>query len=310
MSEDPQEPLLSEEESAALVDAMRSEVDETEAEPTALANPKPRLERLLPRVTEAAAKTCGGVTNALLKATRLRYDVTPGEAKIVVPGEGDEAEATDARWDIVHEGKIVGSVILDGLLVVTVLSARLGAPDGMPTEGPVRPPTPVELRVMEPLARTALDPVLKELAPSLEVSLRRPERFAPAGGSSLRVVIPMLARDLEGNVARVIVSLEGSLLGGAVVQEGRNEQRELMRSLAGVQVELIARLGRAHATIRSVLSLEEGSVIRLDTGPGDLLEVRIHDTVTFMGAPVTHAGNLALELMSAGDDEENQEEAA
>lgn len=295
---DPAEPLLSPEESEALLQAMQAEVADPDAEPAALGRIEPRLARMLPKAREAAAQTCPALAAQLLRTTGRRYDVVPGEPQVAVVTSEIDPTSVDARWNLVHDDELLGWVTLDHVLVRSLLNSRLGGSEHNHDDSIARPPTGVELRILEPIARAAIAPVLAALIPDIALALGRPDPFSPPTRPTPMLVLPVLARDPESMVARLMIALDGSRItsGKTLALALDEEKKNLAVGIAGVEVELVARLGGAFATIRSVMELEVGSVVRLDSGPGDLLEVRIHDLVAFRGAPVVQAGNLALEI--------------
>ncbi len=88
------------------------------------------------------------------------------------------------------------------------------------------------------------------------------------------------------------------------------EQDRLAPLVASVHVTLAARLGRASLTVRELLAMEVGSLVRLDRTPGAPIDVRIGDHVVLRGVPVVRGGNLALEIVPSTTVVERREEAA
>ena len=63
-----------------------------------------------------------------------------------------------------------------------------------------------------------------------------------------------------------------------------------------VEVEVVAILGRTTTTVRALLALERGSVLRLDSAPERPVDVRVDGVTVLRGMPVVKDGNLAIEV--------------
>ncbi len=64
-----------------------------------------------------------------------------------------------------------------------------------------------------------------------------------------------------------------------------------------VQVKLDAALGRAEISVKEVLSLKSGSVVKLDTRLNDLAELRLNETLVARGEIVTVDGSFAIRIV-------------
>ena len=100
--------------------------------------------------------------------------------------------------------------------------------------------------------------------------------------------------------AAVIIAVSPELVASGV----RDAQREqpgvqdprMAQALLEVPIELIGELGRLKMSLRRVLNLEVGDVIRLDTAVDDLVPVRIAGSVKLEGVPVASRGQMAVEI--------------
>ena len=66
--------------------------------------------------------------------------------------------------------------------------------------------------------------------------------------------------------------------------------------ISDVEVEVVAVLGRTASTVRALLALERGAVLRLDGAPDRPIEVRVDGVTVLRGMPVVKDGNLAIEV--------------
>jgi flagellar motor switch protein FliM len=86
-----------------------------------------------------------------------------------------------------------------------------------------------------------------------------------------------------------------------VVQTVKSEPSAIDRArmtsaLFGTDVELVAVLGELHSTVRELLALRAGDVLRLESTPEEPLDARVGDTIVFHGMPAVRRGNLALQV--------------
>lgn len=90
---------------------------------------------------------------------------------------------------------------------------------------------------------------------------------------------------------------------------GRGESphlKLLQRRLERVDMEIVVELGRAQSTVREVLGLEVGDVIRLHTRQDDEIEVRIGEKLRFMGTPGIYRSHRAVKLTRTVSPEETE----
>jgi flagellar motor switch protein FliM len=102
--------------------------------------------------------------------------------------------------------------------------------------------------------------------------------------------------------AAVIIAASSEVLTRAL--DLRTHQRqgeynpEMLASLSGVEVELVAELGRATMALRQALDLSVGDVVRLNTTDNDSVCVRVGGIRKFEAVPVTSRGQMAVEIRS------------
>jgi len=70
----------------------------------------------------------------------------------------------------------------------------------------------------------------------------------------------------------------------------------MVARLSFAELEMVAVLGRAKSTIRSVLSLKVGDLVRLNEAPDAPLQVYVEGQKKMIGVPVVSHGNIAVEV--------------
>jgi flagellar motor switch protein FliM len=93
--------------------------------------------------------------------------------------------------------------------------------------------------------------------------------------------------------------------GGAAPQASSAEQwrHQLTESVRAVEVDVVAELGRVRSTLRKLLALKVGDVLRLDQAPGQPVVVSIGGVAKYRAQPTVRDGNLAVELRTLFDPE-------
>jgi len=70
----------------------------------------------------------------------------------------------------------------------------------------------------------------------------------------------------------------------------------MARAVRQIPVEGVVELGRVSMSMRRVLTLAVGDIIRLPTAPEDSLAIRINGMLKLHGTPLTSKGQLAVEV--------------
>jgi flagellar motor switch protein FliM len=63
-----------------------------------------------------------------------------------------------------------------------------------------------------------------------------------------------------------------------------------------VPVEIVAELGETQYSVRELLELQCGDVLKIDAGPEDLVTLRVSDIPKYEGFPGVAKGNRAIEI--------------
>jgi flagellar motor switch protein FliM len=80
------------------------------------------------------------------------------------------------------------------------------------------------------------------------------------------------------------------------------ERARVMRELSHTHLTLRAFLGRAHLTVRELLSLHAGQLIPLEVSAKDPVRVEVNRVPKFAGRPGTHRNHLAVEILTSIDE--------
>ena len=72
--------------------------------------------------------------------------------------------------------------------------------------------------------------------------------------------------------------------------------RHFKQLLQQVPVEVVAELGQAQYSVQELLKLQTGDVIQIDSGPEDMITVKIADVPKYEGFPGVVKGNRAIEV--------------
>jgi flagellar motor switch protein FliM len=308
------EPLLSPEETSALLDAMRSGSDISSVEPLDLTSAERPLRDALGTADACARAIAEALDKLMLRATgapssteELPAEITP--YKVVRSAIPQGAAIVPFR---AADGSL-GVMTLGPQLVAFVLDRRMGAPMGK--DLPSEPRTSLSLldrRLIEPFAISIVElfskhwcddpkafpsgPVISQPAdlpmlPQFEPLLQVVFRVAPTGLAGDQIVIAMSS----GIVSRAKSSTHVKEPVSAPTELDRARMTE---AIGGTEVEAIAVLGSYVTTVREVLELRAGDIVRLGTTPDEPLEIRVGDKSVFAGAPIVHHGNLAVQIQA------------
>ena len=70
----------------------------------------------------------------------------------------------------------------------------------------------------------------------------------------------------------------------------------MVARLSFAELELVAVLGKSQSTVRNVLSMVVGDVLRLDEAPTSPLQIFVEGQKKMIGVPVVSHGNIAVEI--------------
>ncbi|HJL19162.1 MAG TPA: FliM/FliN family flagellar motor switch protein [Sandaracinaceae bacterium LLY-WYZ-13_1] len=311
-----EEPLLTDEETSALLDAMREEEQrgEPEARKTDLGSPEGPLREALGRADASAAILGKAARTQLLRQTARGVDVELLPAEIVP--RDVLASSIDPRalvYSLRFKGETQGMLAIDSGLARVVLDRCMGAPEreDEPSAGPDAPFSDLDRRILEPFPQAVVDALSSSFLAGRALQLGPVDESEV--GASVRFE-PMLRMGLrfgqgERRDGELLVALTAAAVGNsspkaraekealAEKKKALPEPREVIqRHVLGADVDLIAVLGRTPSSVRALLGLQEGDVLRLDGAPGQPVQLCVEDVVVAHGNPVVRQGDLAIEV--------------
>jgi flagellar motor switch protein FliM len=313
MSVDGAEPLLSLEETNALLDAMRSgSEDEGAVEPLDLTSAERPLREALGAADSCARTLAEAMDKLMLRTTGCSSSTEELPAEIVpykvMRGAIPQGAAIVPFRS--NDGSL-GVMTIGGQLVSFILDRRMGAPLGR--ELPNDPRTTLSMldrRLLQPFSASVVElfskhwcgdanafpagPVLSQAAdipllPQFEPMLQMVFRVTPNGVAGDQVLLALSSG---------IVSRNKPLDEPGKIKTPPNpmDRGRMVAALRGADIELVAVLGQQHATVRELLALRSGDVLRLENTAEEPLEVRVGDRPVLRGSPVVRRGNLAVQV--------------
>lgn len=310
-----EEPLLSREETEALLGAMQSAEEGTDVEEVDLTSPERRIRSALSIADKAGDEIADMLRRSLLRhaGAPSRTEASPAEINPLSVAVG--AVRPGSAIGRLRIGDSFGFITIGPKLVSFILERQMGAPlrmdDAADAEesGPRETLTPVDRRVLRPILQEICAELSRKWCGETDViHLRSVETDAPdAQGNDAYEPVLRIACDVKPTVApgdEVSIVLAASAVSvtfapGEEVEENPispSERQRLRRRVDVTQVEMAAILGTTEVSIRQVLELELGDVIRLDGVPGKPVSVRANGVTVLRGRPVTKHGNLAIEI--------------
>jgi flagellar motor switch protein FliM len=316
MIEETAEPLLSSDETEALLAAMRNGAANAQsARELELGSTDQRLRQSLERADAVGKDFAIEMRKMLRRVTGVSHMAREGSADVVPFNvfASSTVQGT-AIGTLKLAGKVVGFVVLGPRVTVRVLSRRLGgavpAADA-PEEEPRLFLSPVDRRVARPfltetvelfnafwggeelvlelgdvLARAADLPKLAQFEPLL----RLPMQIGIGPDQSEEMCVVLTSAAVPSGAA-------APALEPAAPPISNEDRARLAARLAQAEVEVVAVLGHARSTVREVLRLNVGDVIRLDEPPDAPIRVSVEGRQKLFGLPVVRHGNLAIEVI-------------
>ena len=312
MSADANEPLLTLEETNALLDAMRiggeggSEVEDAD-----LASPERPLRSALDRA-DVCARAMSQAVDKLMIRLSGGSTATEEQPAEIIPHKvirGSAAQGSGVATLKAGDGSM-GLLIIGPTLVSFLLDRRMGAPlkadeDSEPrlslspldqrllmpfisalaeVLGQYWSNDPATFQVDEIFADPADVPVLSQYDPMLQLGLR----ITPAGMPGDQVLFALSVGAVRGTLPRKKIS------SGPAISDG--DRYQMMRCVEATLVRCVAVLGRTKSTVGHVLALKSGDVLRLDGSPEQPVSVLVGDTPVLTGKPVASSGNLGVQV--------------
>ncbi|MGE0792314.1 MAG: FliM/FliN family flagellar motor switch protein [Sandaracinaceae bacterium] len=308
------EPLLSDEETSALLDAMREEEKSAESEvaKTDLGSPEGPMREALGRA-DAALTAIGGAarTQLLVQTARgIEMELLPCEVvpRDVFVGALDQNAVV---YDVVHKNDSMGLLSVDSSLGRYILERSMGALEEEPPGAAAKEFSDIDRTILEPFPRAVMRALSASFLSGRALTLAlHDEGVTAKGAARFEPLMRLAIRFSTGahRVGEVLIALNAAAVAAssptteaqkAKNQRPRDARAQMERSVTSATVELIAVLGRAPSSVGQLLELAAGDVLRLDTGPHETVSMCVGDVELARGVPVVVSGNLAIELCDA-----------
>ncbi len=313
-----EEPLLSSEETDALLDAMRA--SEGQAPPSVdsvdLTTADRGLRENLGYSDRAADRFCATAVKAFLRGVGVATSIEPEPTEITPYDLFRSALPNGAGLATLRSHNGSQAILLVGpSLVGAVLERRLGAPVADDEDAALPSAVPGVLSAVD---RRVIRPFLAGLADAfasawcrpgtrLEVDrvIARPDELPDfeRSESLLRLGWRAVPQGLSSDKLHVMIPSGFLFDTGPEMRSGnpmpsRNDRAKLVGRIQGATVEMAAVLGSARTTVRDVLRLRRGDVLRLENIAGTPVSLSVQGSTVAHGQPCIHHGNMAVELVS------------
>lgn len=309
MNEESFEPLLSAEETDALLDAMKaSGQGDREAITLDLSSPEARLRRHLTSADRAADAWRESLVRTFLRHTGLLPSLDVASVDVMAPDlffGRIEPGTCLLRAQVESSGML--AVIADSSLTSFALDRRLGAPLAT-TQDPERTAPRLLLSAVE---RRVMRPFFDDLV-ALPALRPRGELVVEVGGTTAsQRMDPLLVVDLRVDLglgpAPLVYAFDLAASRRAFPEETPPPSREasvreraaLGTRLREAEVEVAAVLGETASSVSALLALEKGHILRLDTPASSNVELRVEGVPTLLGRPCIEHGNFAVRITGA-----------
>jgi len=204
-------------------------------------------------------------------------------------------------------------------LVFTSVERLLGGGGTQPTQ--VRPITPIEQRIMRPVVMHALESLTNAWKPIYTLSFEltgfesNPDFVQIAPASEIVIVVSFEIKIKEDSymmnicypsyaLEDVIAKLNVQYFSTVVKNKNKDaSKRAIQRHLAHTPMDVRVVLGTSQLTIRELLELEEGDVLRLDTQIDDDIPIYLRDRLKFYGRPGIVDDRIAIKITQEATDE-------
>ncbi|MDL1981955.1 MAG: flagellar motor switch protein FliM [Deltaproteobacteria bacterium] len=222
-----------------------------------------------------------------------------------------EGFSNPTSFNIFNMEPLIGSSLLaiEPELVFFLIDCMFGG-NGKPI-AQVREFTLIEQRMMRKFAVEVLDSLEKALdvVCSVKISLRKietkPEFVHMVGPNDLviAVVFSVKADEFSGDIHLCIpyLMLEPikDKLSSRYLRDKEIEHvfgAQIQNLLKDTNIAVVAELGRTTYTIRDILNLRAGDIFKLNTGPQDLITIKVEDVPKYQGVPGVVKGNRAVQV--------------
>lgn len=254
------------------------------------------------------------LSSSLTSYLRTAVQVKPATVEQVTYDEYIRSLSSPTVTYVVGVAPLPGQAVVEmNLPVAQAVLDRLLGGSGIPSARP-REMTEIELALLQKVGvllltglREAWANVVR-LQPTIQEPVLTPEfvhvtlpgettvsmRFeislsSTTGSLSICIPHPVLQPVLEALTSQVWVT-SGARLDDEEDRHGAEEQ------LTQVDLPVTALLGRAQISMRELLALNEGTILKLDTAANGALPVKVGEHVKFHGRPGVNGKNIAIKI--------------
>lgn len=318
MSDNGYEPLLSTDETDALLQAMRNGSpagSSSSAKDVELGSADQRMRKSLSKADDTAREWASEVRKIIRRMLGISASVRELTTDIVPYNVSQQSVPPGSAVCVLRgpDGAVCFLVMGPGLASF-VLNRRMGG--AAPTL--TNPPTASEdvRDFLSPLDRRIVRPFCDEVLASFvalwgsdQISLEIGEVLGrPIDMPRLGQFDPFLRLPLSVSLHMDSNEELSLLLGGNAVRAPKVEEAppepvvasgdksRMVARLSFAELELVAVLGKSQSTVRNVLSMVVGDVLRLDEAPTSPLQIFVEGQKKMIGAPVVSHGNIAVEI--------------
>jgi flagellar motor switch protein FliM len=317
MSENGYEPLLSTDETDALLQAMRAGAagGSSSAKDVELGSADQRLRQCLGKADEVARDWASEVRKILRRMLGVSAMVRESTTDIVPYSVSQQSVPPGAAVCVLRTGDgALCFMVMGPALTSFVLNRRLGGGAtqaiGAANPGEVARDflSPLDRRIVRPFCEEALSAFAtlwgsNELKISIAEVLGRPVDMPRLGQFEPLLRMPLTVSLNADSIEELSILLSGNAIRPPKLEEKSEEpvvasgdKSRMVARLSFAELELVAVLGKAKSTVRNVLSLSIGDVLRLDEAPSSPLQIFVEGQKKFIGAPVVSHGNIAVEV--------------
>lgn len=303
------EPLLSSEETDALLHAMKGSSKRPSIDTVRLGAADQKLREALAEVDRIAPDLARTLSTVFLRitGTALTVKSEPSDVRILAPYRSSLIASTAIATFAGPQGGL-GILSLEPPLATFALDCRLGA--GVVRESEQTTTlSKVDRRLLRPLMSDWVGALSAHLWTSAEELsfdsiLQRPEDLATLNAETPILCLVFRAENDGKLLGEIQFALTPESLRGRASTSARKSDDQptkghsevLLSRVPEIEVDVAAVLGRAPSTIIKLLALNVGDVIRLDSVPGAPISICVGGARVLRGMPVMFHGNLAVEV--------------
>jgi flagellar motor switch protein FliM len=260
---------------------------------------------------EVYDKFTGTLQSSLATSLQRAIEVSLVSTEMVKYGDFIKAFPHPTCYHIFSMDPLIGSGLLavETDLVFSLIDCMFGG-DGKPLTQ-VRDFTLIELRMMSKFATEVLSNFEKawEFLFPVEISLKKTESKAEfvhiVNSSDLVMVIVFLlhGKEFSGNiylcVSYLMLEPIKEKLSSKYLREkdmAYSWKPQLEHLLNDTVVEVVAELGRTVQSVSDLLNLQVSDILKLNSGPDDMITINIGSVPKYMGFPGVAKGNRAVEV--------------